>query len=75
MALSQGKGPPTHLKVFNPEMFLSKARTGTKKKKNGTKTEVRVNPGLASWGIYHVCRHQTQHCCCGQEALDDRNLV
>ena len=26
-------------------------------------------------GIHHVCRHQTQHCCCGQEALADRNLV
>jgi hypothetical protein len=29
-------GPATHLKIFNPEMFLSKRKTGTK---NGTKTE------------------------------------
>jgi hypothetical protein len=27
---------PTHLKIFNPELFLSKGKTGTK---NGTETE------------------------------------
>jgi hypothetical protein len=26
-------------------------------------------------GIHHVCRHQTQHCCCDQEAFADRKLV
>ena len=30
MVLSQGIGPPTHLKVFNLEMFLSKGKIGTK---------------------------------------------
>jgi hypothetical protein len=40
MALGQGMGQPTNLKIFNPEMFLSKGRTGTK---NGTETEGGVN--------------------------------
>lgn len=26
-------------------------------------------------GIHHDCRHQTQYCCRGHEALADRNLV
>ena len=30
MPSGQGMGPPTNLKGFNPEMFLSKGRTGTK---------------------------------------------
>ena len=25
--------------------------------------------------IHHVCIHQTQHCCHGQEAFAERNLV
>jgi hypothetical protein len=29
-------GPPTHLKIFNPELFLSKGNAGTKR---GTETE------------------------------------
>ena len=65
-------GLPTHLKVFNAEMFLSKGRTGTK---NGTETEGRAIQGLPHLGIHNVCRHQTRHCCCGQEGLADRNLV
>jgi hypothetical protein len=28
--------PPTHLKIFNPELFLSKGNIGTK---NGAETE------------------------------------
>jgi hypothetical protein len=31
MAPSRGMGASTHLKVFNPEMFLSKGRKRTKK--------------------------------------------
>ena len=30
MTPSRGMGPPTHFKVFNPVMFLSKRNTGTK---------------------------------------------
>ena len=30
MAPGQGMGPPAHLKVFNPDMVLSKGRTETK---------------------------------------------
>ena len=65
---------PTHFKVFNPEMFLSNRRTGTKKK-NGAETEGRANWGVPHLGIHPVCRHQTQHCCGCQEVLADRNLV
>jgi hypothetical protein len=27
----RGMGPPLHLKIFNPEIFLSRGKTGTKK--------------------------------------------
>jgi hypothetical protein len=30
-------GPPTYLRAFNPEIFLSKGRTGTKKMRQGLK--------------------------------------
>jgi hypothetical protein len=30
-------GPPTHLKIFNPELFLSKGNTGTKTNKQTNK--------------------------------------
>jgi hypothetical protein len=66
-------------------MFLPKEEQGQKKKKkkkeekkrkeNRTETEARANQGLRYLGIHHVCRHQTQHGCCGQEALADKNLV
>lgn len=69
-----GTGAPTHLKVFNPEMFLSKGRKRTKKMEQRLK-EGKAMQGLPHLGIHPVCRHQTLHCCCGQEALADRNLV
>jgi len=62
---------PTHLKVFNPEMFLSKGRTGTR---NEAETERRAIQGLPYLGIHPVCRNQSRHCSCGQEVLADRNL-
>jgi len=71
-APDQGMGTPIHLKVFTPTMFLSKGRTGTK---NRAETEGRAIQGLPHLRIHHVCRHQTQHCCHGQEVLADRNLV
>jgi hypothetical protein len=39
---------PIHLKVFYPEMFLSKERTGTK---NGRETEGRAIRGLPHLGL------------------------
>ena len=65
-------GAHIHLKVFNPEMFLSKGRKGTK---NGAETEGRATGGLPHLGLHPVCRHQTLQCCYGQEPLADRNLV
>jgi hypothetical protein len=47
-------GPPTHLKVFNPEMFLSKGRT-----KNRTETEGRAKQGLPQLGIHHATKPNT----------------
>ena len=38
-------------------------------------TEGRANWGLSHLGMHHVFRHQTQHCCLGQEVIADRNLV
>jgi hypothetical protein len=70
--LVKGRGHPPTSKFFNPEMFLSKGRTGTK---NGAETEGRVIWGPTHLEIHHVCRHQAQHCRCGQEALSDRNQV
>jgi hypothetical protein len=34
-----------------------------------------ASQGLPHLGIHHIGRHQTQHCCRGQEALSDWNLV
>lgn len=62
-------GLPIHLHIFNSKMFLSKGRTRTK---IGIEAEERANQGLAHLGIHHKCRHQTQHCGCGQEALAEK---
>jgi hypothetical protein len=50
-------GPSTHLKIVNPEMFLSKGKTGTK---HGTETEGKAIQRLSYLGIHPICRHQTQ---------------
>ena len=42
-------------KVFNPEMFMSKGRTGTN---NGRETEIRAIQGLTQMGLYYIYRHQ-----------------
>jgi hypothetical protein len=65
-------GPPTHLKNFNPEVFLSKGKTGKKKQKqtkqNKTKQKTKQNKKTETegkaiqrpphLGIYPICRHQ-----------------
>ena len=50
-------GPPTLLKNFNPELFLSKGSTGTK---SGTETEGKVIQRLPHQGINPICCYQTQ---------------
>jgi hypothetical protein len=62
-----------HLKVFNPEIFLSKERTGTK---NGAETDGRAIQGLPRLGNpSYLQTPNTRHCCYCQKALADRNLV
>jgi hypothetical protein len=51
-------GTLTHLKSINPEMFLSKENTGTKK--NGTVTEGKAIQRLPHLGIHPIYRYQTQ---------------
>jgi hypothetical protein len=57
-------GPLTHLKIFDPEMFLSKGSAGTKKKKKKkkkeTETEEKAIQRLPHLGIHSICKHQTQ---------------
>jgi hypothetical protein len=43
-------------KNFNPEMFLSKGKTGTK---SGTETEGKAFSDCPHLGIYPICKHQT----------------
>jgi hypothetical protein len=42
-------GSPTHLKIFNPELLLSKGNAGTKK--NGAETEGKAIQKLFYLGI------------------------
>jgi hypothetical protein len=49
--------PPTHLKIVNPEMFLSKGKTEREK---GTETEGKVIQRPPYLGIHPIYRHQTQ---------------
>lgn len=65
------EAPYTHLKVFNPEMLLSKGGTG----KNGTETEWSAIQGMPHLGTHLVCRHQTRQSCHCYEALAGRKLV
>ena len=50
-------GIPTHLKIFNPELFLSKGNAVTK---NGAETEGTAIQRLLHLVIHSICRHQTQ---------------
>jgi hypothetical protein len=50
-------GPPTHLKYFNPELFLSKGNAETK---SGAKTEGKAIQRLPHLGIHPTFRHKTQ---------------
>jgi hypothetical protein len=45
-------GPPTYLKNFNPEIFLSKGKT---EKKYGAETEGKAIQRLPHLGIYPIC--------------------
>jgi hypothetical protein len=46
--------PPTHFKNFNPEMFLSKGKTGTK---YGAEIEGKAIQRLPHRSIHPICRH------------------
>jgi hypothetical protein len=48
-------GSSTQLKNFNPEMFLSKGKTGTK---NGTENEGKANQRQAHLGIHIIFNYQ-----------------
>jgi hypothetical protein len=47
---------PTHLKVLNPEMFLSKRKIGIKNWNRDRRKAIQRPPYL---GIHPICRHQT----------------
>jgi hypothetical protein len=51
-------GPPTHLKIVNPEFFLSKGKIETKR--NGTETEGKAIQRLLHLGIHSIFRLQAQ---------------
>ena len=57
MALSWGKEPHSHFKIFNPELFMSKGKEGTK---SGAETERKAIQRPLYHGIRPICRHQTQ---------------
>jgi hypothetical protein len=65
-------GPPTHLKIVNPEIFLSKGKTGTK---NGTGVEGKAIRRLPHLGIHPICRHQTPPLLLISRMLAERSLV
>jgi hypothetical protein len=50
-------GPPTHLKNFNSELFLSKRNTGTM---SGAEAVGKGHPRLSLHGIHLICSYQTQ---------------
>jgi hypothetical protein len=72
---SDGKviGPPIHLKVFLPINVPVQKKNRDKKMEQRLKE--RPTGEQPHLGIHHVCRHQTQHCCSGWEALVDWNQV
>jgi hypothetical protein len=43
--------------------------------KNGAETKVRTFWRLLHLGIYHICRHQTHHCCLAKRSLLSRSVV
>jgi hypothetical protein len=50
-------GPPTHVKIFNPELLLAKGNMGTKYE---AETEGKANKRLPHLGIHAIRIHQTQ---------------
>jgi hypothetical protein len=50
-------GPPTHLKIVYPEMFLTKGKKGTHKK-NGKDIEGKAIQRRPHVGIHPICRQQ-----------------
>jgi len=66
-------GQHTHLKIFNPEMVLSKGRTGTKMEqrlKGGSSTDCPTWGSLLSantkpYTVAEVKRHLLTGTCCG----------
>jgi hypothetical protein len=72
MNLGRGMGPPTHLKVFNPEMFLSKGKTGTKMEQ---RLKEELSGDHPTWESILSADTKPQHCCCCQEVLVNRNLI
>jgi hypothetical protein len=62
--------PPTHLKSFDPELFLSKGNAGTK---NGVETEGKTIQRPAHLGIHFLHIHQN-YCGC-QDVVEDRSLA
>jgi len=71
--LRDAMGPPTHLKIFNPEMYLSKGDAWTKK--TGAEAEEKAIQIPLYLGIHPICRHQTQTYRWYQEVLAYRSLV
>ena len=65
-------GPTTHLQNFNPELLLSKGRTGAK---SGAETEGKVIQRLPLLGIHPTCTHQTRYYCGCQEVHAYRSLI
>jgi hypothetical protein len=75
--------PPIHSKVFYPKNVSvyrkNRDKTKTKTKTKTKQMEQRLKEGPTGeqphLGIFHVCRHHTQHYCHVQEALAGRKQV
>jgi hypothetical protein len=61
--------PPTHLKIINPELLLSKGNTWINCEQ---RLKERPSRDCPTWGIHPIYRHQTQIL---YEVLADRSLV
>jgi hypothetical protein len=70
MAPSGKMGSPTHLKIFNPELCLSKRNAGTKMEQRQKERSFR---DCSTLKINSICRQQTRHYCWCQDVLIGRS--
>jgi hypothetical protein len=64
--------PQTHLKNFDPELFLSKGNAETKWNRDWRKADQETVP---TWDPFHAQSPNPRHCCWWQDELADRSLA